>query len=88
MTGLRRWRKIAKRLIIFCFAWEVVATIVSLVLLMLVTVQGGGAPSPDHLITVVGTLGLYGVVIWAIWDARRRRRRQPLKRMATAEEEA
>jgi hypothetical protein len=87
MTGLRWWRKIAKRLIIFCFAWDVAATIVGLVLLILVTVQGG-APSPDNLITVVGTLGLYGVLIWAVWDARERRRRQPLKRVATVEEQA
>jgi hypothetical protein len=88
MTGLRTWRKIAKSLIIFFFAWEIAATIVSLALLILVTVQGGGASSPDRLISVVGAFGLYGVVTWAIWDARSRRRRRPLERVATAEEEA
>jgi hypothetical protein len=58
MTGLRPCRKIAKRLIIFSFAWEVAVTIEGLVLLIHVTVHGSGAPSPDSLITVVGTLGL------------------------------
>jgi len=87
MTGLRRWRKIAKSLIFVSFAWEIAATIVSLVLLILVTVRGG-APSLDSLISVVGTLGLYGVVIWAIGDARRRRCRRPLERVAAATEEA
>jgi hypothetical protein len=87
MTGLRKWRKIAKSFILFFFAWEVAATLASLALLMFVTVRGG-APSPDSLISVLGTLGLYGVVIWAIWDARWRRRRRPLERVATAEEEA
>jgi hypothetical protein len=87
MTGLRRWRKIANMLIIFSFAEEIAVTIVSLVLFILVAVQGGGAPSPDDLEPVVGTLGICGVVIWAIWDARRRRRRRPLKGVATVEEE-
>jgi hypothetical protein len=87
MTGLRQWRKIAKSLIIFSFACEAVVAIVSLMLLILIMIQGG-APSPDSLIYVVGTLGLYGVVIWAIWDAQRRRRRRPRERVATAEEEA
>jgi hypothetical protein len=87
MTGLRRWRKIAKILIIFSFAEEIAVTVVSLVLFILVAVQGGGAPSPDSLISVVGTLGFYGIVIWAIRDARRRRRRRPLKVVATVEEE-
>jgi hypothetical protein len=82
------WRKIAKRLIIFFFAWEVAAAIVSLVLLIFVTVQVGDAPSPESLESIVGTLGLSVVVIWSIWDARRRRRRQPLKPVATAGEEA
>ena len=87
MTGLQRWRKVAKSLTIFSFAWEAAATIVGLVFLILVAVQGG-APSPDRLIPVVGTLGICGVVIWAIRDARRRSRQQPPERVATAEEEA
>jgi hypothetical protein len=87
MTGLRRWRKVSKSLILFSFTWEAAVAIVSLVLLILVSVQGGGAPSSDRLIPVVGTLGICGVVIWAIWDARRRRRRQHPERAATAAEE-
>lgn len=88
MSMLRTWRKIARRLIIFCIAWEVAVNIVGIVLVILVTIQGGGAPSPDRLISIVGTLGLYGIVIWAIGDARRRRRRLSLKPVATAFEEA
>jgi 4-amino-4-deoxy-L-arabinose transferase-like glycosyltransferase len=87
MTGLRRWRKVAKSLVILSFTWEAAVTIVSLVLFILVSVRGGGAPSSDRLIPVVGTLGICGVVIWAIWDARRRRRRQHPERLATAAEE-
>jgi hypothetical protein len=87
MTGLRRWRKIAKWLIIFSCAESIAVTIVSLILFILVAAQGGGAPSPDDQEAVVGTLGICGVVIWAIWDAGRRRHRQPLKRVATVEEE-
>jgi hypothetical protein len=33
----------------------------------------GGVPTPGSLISVLGTFGLYGVVILAIWDARVRR---------------
>jgi hypothetical protein len=87
MTGLRMWRKIAKSFILFFVAWEVIATIVSLALLIFVAVRGV-APSPDSLISVFGTLGLYGVVIWAIRDARGRRCRRPLERVETAAEEA
>jgi hypothetical protein len=86
MTGLRTWQKIARSLVIAWFVCEVAATIGSLVLLVLVMVQGDGGPSLDRLISIIGTLGLYGVVIWAIWDARRWRRRPPLKRVANAEE--
>ena len=67
MTGLRKWRKIAENFILFFIAWEVAVTIVSLALLMFVTVRGG-TPSPDSLISVLGTLGFYGVLIWAIRD--------------------
>jgi hypothetical protein len=87
MTGLRRWRKISQGLVIFSFTWEAAVAIVSL-LLILVAVLGGVVPSSDRLIPVVGTLGICGVVIWAIRDARRRRRRQHPERVATAEEKA
>jgi hypothetical protein len=87
MTGLRRWRKVAKGLIIFSFTWEAAVTIVSLALLILLVVQGGGVPSSDLLIPVVGTLGIFGVVIWAIWDTRGRKRRQHPVQVATAKEE-
>ncbi|SIO67739.1 hypothetical protein SAMN05444166_8435 [Singulisphaera sp. GP187] len=87
MTTLRKWRSLAKTFILFFVAWEVVATIVSLALLIIIAVRGG-APSPDRLISVFGTLGLFGVVIWAIRDARERGRRRPLERAATVEEEA
>lgn len=82
MTGLRKWRKIAKAFILFFVAWEVIAAIVSLAILIFVAFQGG-APSPERLISVFGTLGLCGVVIWAIRDARGRGGRRPLERMET-----
>ena len=85
MTGLQRWRKIAKSLIVISLTWEVAATIVSLVLLMLVMVQGGEAPSSERLIPLVGTIGIIGVVTWAIWHARKRR--QDPEPLATAVEE-
>ena len=84
---LRSWRKLARRLIILASTWEAVGAIVSLVLLVLATIQGGRAPSADSLISVVGTLGLAGVVIWAISDARRHNRRRPPEQVATGEEE-
>lgn len=86
MTNLRKWRTFAKDLIVLAFAWEVVATIVSLAFLIYVTVQGG-ALSPERLISVVGALGLYGVVICAILNARSRRRHRTLDRTSTAEPE-
>jgi len=87
MTGLRRWQRIARCLIIFSLTWEAAVTIVSLVVLILVAVQGGPAASSDRLLSVAGTFGVSGVVIWAIWDARRRGRRQRLQWVATAEKE-
>jgi len=87
MTGLQMWREIAKNFILFFIAWEVAVTIVSLALLIFVTVRGG-SPSLNILISVLGTLGFYGVLIWAIRDARGRSHRRPLGRVATAEEEA
>jgi len=86
MTGLRKWRKIAESFILFFIAWEVAVTIVGLALLIFVTARGG-TPSPNSLISVLGTLGFYGVLIWAIRDAQGRRRRRPVERVATAEEE-
>jgi hypothetical protein len=85
MTGMRTWRKTAKSLIIVSIAWDVAAAIAGVVLLILVMVQGG-APSPDSLISVVGELGLLGLVVWAICDARRWRRRRPVEGGATADE--
>ncbi len=87
MTGLRKWRMIAKSFVTISIACDAAVAIVSLVLIILVMVQGG-TPSPDSLISVVGALGFYGVVIWAIRDARRRGRPRPLEPVATAEEKA
>jgi Flp pilus assembly protein TadB len=87
MTGLRRWQRIGKGLIILSLTWEAAATIVSLVLLVVVAVQGG-VVSSDRLISVVGTLGICGVVIWANWEGRRRRHRQHLEPVATAAKQA
>lgn len=87
MTGLRKWRKISKSLVLCFFAWDVAATIVSLALLIFITIRGG-SPSPDALISVFGTLGIYGIVIWAVRDAQRRRHQYPRRHLAPAEEEA
>ena len=87
MTSLRKWRTFGKELILLAFAWEVVATIASLAFLIYVTVQGGPL-SADRLISVVGALGLYGVVICAIRHARSRRRHRTVDRTSTAELEA
>jgi hypothetical protein len=87
MTRLRRWRKLAKGLIVVCVAWDVAFTLGALVLVILVAVRGRGALSSERVISIVGSLGLYGIVIWAIRDARARRRRQPLKPVAAADDE-
>ena len=87
MTGLRRWRKVAKNLIILSLTWEAAAAIASLIFLTLAVVIGGEAPSADRVIEVVGTLGMVGVVSWAIGDAWRRTRRQPLERVAKADDQ-
>jgi hypothetical protein len=75
MTGLRKWRNIAKSFILFMVALEVAATIAGLAVFIFVTVRGG-ASDPDRLISALGTLGLIGVVMWAVRDARGRRRRR------------
>jgi hypothetical protein len=85
MTGLQRWRRIARSLVIISFTWEAVVAIASLVL-FLVAVRGGVAPPLDRLIPVVATLGIFGVMAWAIRDARRRRNRRPPEPVATAED--
>lgn len=74
MTWLRTWRRFAKSLIVFFLAWDVAAAVIGLAVLVFILIQGG-APSPDHMISVLGTLGVYGIIIWAVWDARKRRRR-------------
>ena len=87
MTGLQRWRKVARGLIIFSFGWEAAVAIVRLVLLVLVVAQGG-ALSADRLMPILETFGTFGVVMLAIRDARRRRRQQPPRRGAPEEEDA
>ncbi len=88
MTGLRKWRKFARSFIVFSIAGEVIFTIAGLVFLILLAVRGSVVPSADDLVNVVGTLALFAVVSWAIWDARRRTRRQPSPRVAAVEQKA
>ncbi|WP_422928136.1 hypothetical protein [Singulisphaera sp. PoT] len=76
MTGMRTWQTIAKNSVLLFFGWEVATTLVGLVVLILVATLDG-TPSTQSLISVVGTLVLYGVVIWAVRDARRRSRLNP-----------
>jgi len=88
MSGLRRWRRIAKGFIIFSVTWEAAVALVSLALFMFLAFRDGAAPSPDGLMPVIGTLGFSGIVILAIRDARGRGRRRHPDRVATAEEES
>lgn len=71
MTGMKTWRKIVKSSVLLFFGWEIATTLVGLVVLILVAIRGG-TPSTEGLVSIAGTVGLYGVVIWAIRDARRR----------------
>ena len=66
MTGLQRWRQFVESFILIGFVWKAVATVVGLFSLMM----GGGFPSAQNLIPVMGTLGLFAIIIWAIRDAR------------------
>lgn len=73
MTGMRTWRKIVKSSVLLFFGWEIATTLVGLAVLILVAIRGG-TPSTESLISIAGTFGLYGFVIWAIRDARGRSR--------------
>ena len=84
MTSLSRWRKHSKDLIILGFVWEIMGAIFGLVVLIFAVVGVGPATTLDRVVSVAGTLGLSGVVVWAIHDARRRRRRSLLKGKAGA----
>lgn len=87
MTSLRTWRRFARGLVAVCFTGDVAATLGGFVLLILIVVLGGPWPSADRVISIVGALGLYALVIWAVGDARKQTRRQPLKRVANVDDE-
>ena len=72
MTSLRGWRALARNLILLGCAWEVVGAVAALIVVILAVVGIGSGPTVERLVSAVGTLGLAGVVGWAIVAARRR----------------
>jgi hypothetical protein len=73
MTSMRAWRKIVKSSVLLLFGWEIATTLVGLAVLILIAIRGGTPPT-DSLISIVGAIGFYGVLIWAIRNARMRSR--------------
>jgi hypothetical protein len=73
MTSMRVWRKIVKGSVLLCVGGEIATTLVGLAVLILIVIRGG-TPATDSLISIAGAIGVYGVLIWAIRNARMRSR--------------